>query len=310
MRWHAIGLACVAGALGALGFACLDATEVLLDVRTNVPCTHSANWRGVAISVGQPGADVETRAPVLTTTACDSSGAIGTLAVVPTGPKDAQIGIRVVAGITRNPEDCFANGYDGCIVARRTVAYLPHQSQRLLIELTDDCIGNGCDLNHTCVNGSCTDTTTAKPPVGADGGPLGVTVRCGEDGTMCPSNDPGSVCCVTFDFDAGTSRGVCIAAESCPASSALLYCDDPQDCVPDGHGDGGAADPPICCMTNSMNNLGAPLTNASCQPVSTCFGDSTLGAYSLCEERRVCPHSGKNCGPAPSAPGYFQCATH
>jgi hypothetical protein len=289
--------------LVGLGVGCLDPTEVVLDVRTDVPCAHPATWRGVAISVGQPGEDVESRAPVLTTTACDSSGAIGTLAVVPTGSKDAPIGVRVVAGITRNPEDCPANGYDGCIVARRTIAYLPHQSQHLLIDLTSDCIGNACDVSHTCVNGSCTDTVTAKPATALDGGPLGATVRCGDDGTSCPANDPSHACCVTFDFDAGAAKGVCTAAESCPASSAVLYCDDPHDCDP-----GDAADPGICCVTDVGNALTNPLTNATCQPASTCNGLNAVGTYSLCEERKVCPGSGKNCSPAPGAPGYFECA--
>jgi hypothetical protein len=55
-------------------------------------------WHGVAISVGEPGVDVESKAPVLTTSAC-SGGEIGTLDVVPTGSSSAQVGIKVVAGI-------------------------------------------------------------------------------------------------------------------------------------------------------------------------------------------------------------------
>lgn len=292
-------------ALGVTGpiAACLGPTEILLDVRTDVACSDASKWRGVAISVGQPGTDVESRAPVLTATTCTAGGEIGTLALVPTGAKDAQVGIRVVAGITRNPEDCAAQGYDGCIVVRRTVAYLPHQSQRLVINLTSDCIGNGCDPNHTCVNGSCTDTVTAKPPVAEDGGPVSApTVRCGDDGTRCPANDPNNACCVDFDFDAGTGKGSCMPAGSCPASSAVLYCDDPTDCEP-----GDAADPGICCVTNFGQGGGNPVTNTTCQPTSTCILDVDQEALTLCERRQVCPHTGYNCAPSTGAPGYFQC---
>jgi hypothetical protein len=303
MRSSALPFALGLTALVAGSPACQDPTEVVLDVHTDVPCTHAATWRGVAISVGQPGADVEGRAPVLTTTACDSAGAIGTLAVVPTGPKDAQIGVRVVAGITRNPEDCPANGYDGCIVARRTIAYLPHRSQHLLIELTSDCIGNACDPNHTCVNGSCTDTVTAKSPTAPDGGPLGGTVRCGDDGTRCPANDPNNACCVAFDLDAGTGKGTCVAAENCPSTSAVLYCDDWRDCE-----QGDASDPGICCLMTVGDLLDSRLTNAACQPASTCTGVN-IGVYSLCQGRRPCPLSGISCEMAGGAPGYFQCKT-
>jgi hypothetical protein len=283
--------------------ACLGPTEILLDVRTDVVCSSPDKWRGVAVSVGQPGADVESRSPVLTTTTCSATGEIGTLALVPTGAKDAQVGIRVVAGITRNPEDCAAQGYDGCIVARRTVAYLPHQSQHLLVDLTGDCIGNACDVNHTCVNGSCTDTVTAKPPVGPDGGPLsGVTVRCGDDGTRCPANDPSNVCCIGWNFDAGTGKGSCMPAASCPSSSALLYCDDPVDCEP-----GDAADPGICCVTSLDVSLNAAVTNANCQPVSTC-GQLYFGqTRSFCQRRQPCPHGALACESAAGAPGYFAC---
>jgi hypothetical protein len=284
--------------------ACLGPTEIVLDVRTDLACTDPARWRGVAISVGQPGEDVESRSPVLTSASCNATGEIGTLSLVPTGSKDARIGVRVVAGITRNPEDCAAKGYDGCIVARRTVTYLPHQSQSLLVDLTGDCIGNACDLNHTCVNGSCTDTVTAQPPVAPDGGPAsGPTVRCGDDGTTCPAGDPKNTCCVTFDFDAGTGRGTCMAAESCPTASAVLYCDDPSDCDP-----GDAADPGVCCVTG--NGGGNAITNAACQPVSTCNANAGSQVYSLCEQRQPCPWSGNNCSLAPTAPGYFECQAH
>jgi hypothetical protein len=288
-------------AVGLTVAACLGATQIVLDVRTNVPCASSASWQGVAISVGQPGVDVESRAPVLTTTACGAGGEVGTLVIVPSGSDNAEVGIRVVAGITRNPEDCAANSYDGCIVSRRTLTYLPHQSQNVVVDLTNDCIGNACDVNHTCVNGSCTDTVTATPPVAPDGGVYnaGPTVRCGDDGTRCPVNDPTNACCVTFDYGAGTGKGACMAPAACPSTSAILYCDDSSEC-----GTSDASDPLLCNESIAFTSTAGYTTGAACQPRSE---NQNGAANALCQDRGLCPVSGVSCSADPAAPGYFDC---
>jgi hypothetical protein len=283
--------------------ACEGATEISLDVRTNLPCTSAATWKGVAVSVGEPGADVESRAPVLTTTTCSASGEIGTLTIVPTGSKNAAVGIRVVAGLTQNPEDCSANGYEGCVVSRRTITYLPHQTQHVLVDLTSDCVGLACDVDHTCVSGSCTDTVSATAPVNSDGGvySAGPTVRCGDDGTRCPANDASLVCCVSFDFDAGAGKGTCVPPASCPTTSAVLYCDDSSDCSPlDG-------DTPVCCETRGEVAGHGQTTNTACQPASVCAGNG--GGITLCQDRQACPVSLQSCGQDPNAPGYYDCAS-
>lgn len=59
--------------LAALG-SCRGATEIRLHVRTNAPCTDPSKWQGIAVYVGQPGADVENKAPALTATDCDANG--------------------------------------------------------------------------------------------------------------------------------------------------------------------------------------------------------------------------------------------
>lgn len=42
--------------------ACKGATEVKLDIRTNANCKDPAAWKGVAVYVGRPGEDVESKA--------------------------------------------------------------------------------------------------------------------------------------------------------------------------------------------------------------------------------------------------------
>ncbi len=270
-------------------------------MRTNVGCTTGASWRGVAVYVGEPGLDVETKAPALTSTSCDASGQVGSLVVVPTGSDSGRVGIRVVAGLTRNPEDCASVDYDGCIVARRSLTYLPHQEQTVVIDLTVDCAGNPCDINHTCVDGSCTDTVTATAPVADDGGVLvsEPTVRCGDDGTRCPANDPDLACCITRNTDGTTlNLGTCIPAKECPPANAVLYCDDSSECP---LGDAGVAQ--ICCelLTSSGTYLSLCSETANCP-------DGVGNQFVLCEERLSCPSSGANCRVDTRLNGYFDCS--
>jgi hypothetical protein len=65
--------------------SCLSPTELRLHVHTNVPCTDSAQWKGVAVYMGVPGESLEAKAPALTTTSCDENGQVGSLVVVPSG---------------------------------------------------------------------------------------------------------------------------------------------------------------------------------------------------------------------------------
>ena len=63
--------------------SCRDATEITVDIRTNVPCTDAATWHGVAVYEGSPGLDVETRDPVLATATCAPDGHIGRVSPTP-----------------------------------------------------------------------------------------------------------------------------------------------------------------------------------------------------------------------------------
>ncbi len=145
-----VGALAVVLSLGCLVAAgCQGATQVLLDVRTSVDCSDPTRWRGVAIYVGAPGLDVESRAPSLTTSECHPGGEIGTLVITPRAGKDDEIGIRVVAGITTNPEDCAAKNYAGCIVARRATRFRHQESASIVVALEATCIGNACDTART-----------------------------------------------------------------------------------------------------------------------------------------------------------------
>lgn len=219
------GAACFWVILGLGVVSCRDATQITLRVHTNVPCTDPAEWKGVAVYVGSPGSDAADRAPALTSVDCDANGDVGSLVLVPSGDKDAEIALRVVAGIDMKPEECAAKQYRGCIVARRTVRFSAHASLELDIDLTTECLGKSCDAMHTCVNGTCADPVTEM----AAFDPTVASVRCGDQGVRCGTS--GDVCCLTTNFELNTTSGVCKPARDCDTGSTVLNCDDSSDCA-------------------------------------------------------------------------------
>jgi hypothetical protein len=299
VAWAAIGGAAVLS-------SCLGATQIEIHVTTNAPCQDSSHWRGVSIYVGAT-ADVETKAPTLTTSACDANGQVGSLVIVPTGANNDEIGVRVVAGLTREPEECSANYYDGCIVARRAIRFNPHKSLDLNIALTDDCIGISCDPTHTCVNRECVDSQNAVPGALVDGG--AATVRCGDNGVRCPTS--GEVCCLSVDVDAGTTQGQCMDPTLCPPTSMVLYCDKESDC-PGPRDDAG--NPNVCCLeyavTGGNANQPGIISGSQCLSFTAC----TFNRFSndMCDDRQPCVNSNFPCHasstvPAGLMPGYFWC---
>jgi len=302
-----IGFAVVLAAVVLVAFvalvACRTPTEVTVDIRTDVACTKAA-WKGIAVYAGSPGLDVETRAPSLTSTACDATGSVGSITLVPSGADDEAIEVRVVAGVTRAPDDCATYGYDGCIVARRTLEFIPHQALHMGVELSGACIGNACDALHTCLDGVCQDArlTTANAN---DAGPTGPTVRCGDDGVTCGTT--GELCCLHVLGDGGT-QGTCRLPADCPPTSIVLACDDESDCVgpPD---DAGRA---IQCALAFTVTPGDNSYHAKAVQLSQCLpyerSVSFNGGLGLCQHRLGCQHGGLPCIAADDAlPGYYWC---
>jgi len=288
-----------------------------------VACTSPDHWHGVAVYLGEPDATLETKSPTLVTTDCDSTGRVGSLVIAPSGGKGDVIGLRVVAGLTRNPEDCAAAGYMGCIVARRTVRFTPHEALALDVSLTADCISQACDSGHTCLTGDCVGSQFIEPPVPPASMPVvpdagatdgGASVRCGDNGVRCPTS--GNVCCLTVDMDAGTTSGHCGLGRDCPSTSIVLNCDDDTDC---SALDDPEAGPGLCALTYSAGV--EPFTPirvslSECLPAhSPLPGVSHLGLV-LCQERTgpcagrlpcVSSHGSDNSQTENALPGYYWC---
>lgn len=307
-------LACACVALAPAAMSCRGATQITLHLSTDLDCSNPAAWQGVAVYVGSPGADVETKAATLTTTACNGDRTIGTVVVTPSGANDDDVGVRVVAGVTTKPEDCATNDYAGCIVSRRTIRFTPHSNLDVDVALDGTCLGISCDAFHSCALGSCVEATVGNTGP-ADAGILGPTVRCGDNGARCATT--GDVCCLTTDFDAGTTTGECKPSTECPPTSTVLRCDKESDCN-DLASDGGSGG--LCVLSYTVvpgqNSFVADhVTLSQCLPREVALNDGGfVGAIiELCDDRQPCLGGQFQCiastgFPANPLPGYFWCA--
>lgn len=285
---------------------CLDPTEIVVTVRTNVDCSNASTYRGISIYADTPGAKLEQKLePALTTNACEAGGKIGSIVLVPSGDDDAEVGIRVVAGITTPPEQCEAEGYRGCIVARRALHYVPHESLNVDVALTSDCIGQACNETETCIAGVCSGDLDDPQPID----PGGPTVRCGDGATECATS--GEVCCLAVDEAAQTASGRCAEATTCtadPARPIVLACDRESDCA----GRDEAGRPHVCCLQYQgegtfIHDLDQ-VWGSMCLPYDACSAKTNAAAVGLCDIGEGCLDGTVACfGAGPKLPGYFIC---
>lgn len=118
---------------------CQDATAVVVAVSTDLPCASGATL-STAIVAGSP-TNYRTKAPAAKTTRCDPDGKIGTLVVVPSGASDEDLAVEVLTTTaSKDPEACRTNP-DGCVIARRALRFVPHDTLTLPIVLHASCIG-------------------------------------------------------------------------------------------------------------------------------------------------------------------------
>jgi alpha-tubulin suppressor-like RCC1 family protein len=176
--------ACALMAVAPFGvFGCQEPTQIELLIRTDLPCE---SLHGVAITVG-PSKFSEDRAPSASTLACDpETGFVGTLVITPSGDEGAELSVRVVAAVNAaSVEDCqpsesVAESYRGCIVARRTMRYLPNDRLDVAVDLAAKCQGTPCGPGTTCYRAglcgndrvgsseACNASGSCEPPPGDD----------------------------------------------------------------------------------------------------------------------------------------------
>lgn len=152
--------------------SCKEPTSILVEARTNVAYQAGAV---TTFTVGAPG---ETEGPGVTTEtqkAWGPDGFIGSLAVVPATGDGATLSVRVVLGVRRATRECAPPAYDGCIVARRRIRYVPNERLVLPIDLRLRCLGVACSADTTC------DAFGACVPAQLD------ATACNDEGCRLPS---------------------------------------------------------------------------------------------------------------------------
>jgi formylglycine-generating enzyme required for sulfatase activity len=161
------GSTMVAVAIAAASAGCRTATQVTVQIATDLPCDEMPD---TTVQVGRIGPDLEGRPAAIATRSCGAGGRIGSFVVVPSGEADDEFAVKVILGhagrtATGCRSDETASGaLPGCIFARRGLHYLPHTELTLPIVLRGDCDGIVCgDKAATCVHGACVPAVVPDP---------------------------------------------------------------------------------------------------------------------------------------------------
>lgn len=144
--------------------ACNRATQVELQITTDVPCTAKTVFE-TAVLVGPTTVDLPRSelAFVASTTTCEG-GVVGSIVLVPSGSRDQDFRLDVVAAISGQGAERCRSGGAGCIIATRRLRYLEHEAVSLPIVLWGSCVGVSCvDPSATCARGVCTPSLCANP---------------------------------------------------------------------------------------------------------------------------------------------------
>ncbi len=171
-----------AGAFSAIAIgACREPTTILLELRTDVPCS---SFDRASIYVGAPGtiggslAGLASAAETVSCTPDPVTGtsSLGSITIAPTD-REAPLALRVVGRYKTS--NCNANLASGCIDARRTLGFVHYRQLALPILLSDRCRDvTTCTPDQTCEQGTCVDSTidpescvaTGTCPTPGDGG--------------------------------------------------------------------------------------------------------------------------------------------
>ena len=140
---------------GGLALGCRTPTQITIEVTTDVKCSDAPQ---TTIAVGTLGPGFEGKPPVVVTPQCRADGRVGSLVIVPSGDRSAEVGIKVVTALKKQASECLADE-TGCIVARRSLRFVPHEELYVPIEMHVQCKGVKCGDYATCVGGNCVDAT-------------------------------------------------------------------------------------------------------------------------------------------------------
>jgi hypothetical protein len=159
---------------------CRHQTGVDVDITTDVRCATTPMSTGVELGEFM-GAEIRGESPQVVTRVC-TEGAdgqpnrVGDIVVAASAGNDnATFRLTVMANLRLSetkeaisPEMCEAQGYVDCIVARRTLGFMPNEGLTLPIFLQNACASRVCEDGKTCVadaklNVRCVSAQIAVP---------------------------------------------------------------------------------------------------------------------------------------------------
>jgi hypothetical protein len=194
---------------------CAAPTALTITVYSDIACAKSPS---AGLAVGSSFADLKGKAFSSTSLGCAADGKLGSVVVYPSaGAKNGRVAVQVVTRADgEGPESCSpADGYKGCIVAKRELPFVPNQDLQMRIDLRRACEGIPCDEASTCVRGAC----------------VAATVECNQ---VCSEAEiPGAPVLPPSSSDAATTSDA--ATDAGPGDSAnantpfcqgWTYCDD------------------------------------------------------------------------------------
>jgi len=248
-------------------YACYGATEVTLDVTTDVPCPPPNAPRDQQLDVGVF-VNATQRADTQQCESRATGNEIGTIVVAPNGARDQQVLAQVVIGTGGTPADrCLATAPDGrilaldptCILARRAIGLVPHESLTVPIRLYASCRGTLCPDDQTCSAGACV-------PAACKG------AGCSDPGPPFPTAPPSDA-----SSDATVDAGP--VADALPPVDAGASCSGVGTVVLSNvAAPGGAFGPRIALGKNHIFWVDASGTNPQLQAVALDGTVETLGA--------------------------------
>lgn len=275
-----------AGAMIAFGASnCASPTQIIIDVRAEKAlCSGAKMLRSTGIVVTTPEkVDTEALDIFEQEPGCGESGSVGRLTITPSGENDANIGVRIVAGIDMEAQQCRPPLWEGCILARRYVRFTPHRTITVTVILSEGCIGMACGKDE-CDKGAC-----VKPDeIQLDGGLTPIEDASSdrsspEDGGEDANLDGGVDACIGCPTGAtcdGTTHECTIDCVTNVNCNNKALCGQGLDCV-------------FTCGSNSCTNVQCPPGAASCrfncQNANACVGVNCAASGSCVV---ACPNPG------------------
>lgn len=261
-----------AGAFLATGLAdCADPTQIEIDVRTD-GCSVVRNT-GIAVTSPERVDDADLTIFTPRTAGCEAKpeDRIGTLVIYPSGAKDAEVAVRIVTGVTRNAQDCAKGPYDGCIVARRVVRFVPGTSQKVIVIMSRACEGKDCGRGAECTQGG--QCVTVLPDGGtSDAGVLEAAAPdAGRDAAGDGPSDAGRDACVDCQGPGMT----CTGGTTCAIDCAQADCEDKTMCAPGLDCSFACSGSEACSGTRCVTNAGcsfACTSSSACKDIA-CSSD-------------------------------------